>query len=140
MTNGRSWNLRLLAAPAIIVQLSLLLAACGRSSHTNAHSTPAQSATAASGAGGVKIAAATGSAGKHLVGASGRAIYLWVADKGSTSTCSGACAENWPPVTTKLAPVAGSGVNAADLGTTTRPNDSKQVTYNGHPQQLGLMT
>jgi predicted lipoprotein with Yx(FWY)xxD motif len=69
----------------------------------------------------------------YLTGESGRAIYLWVADKGSTSSCSGACAQAWPPVTTTGSPKAGSGVTASMLGTTKRSDGTEQVTYNGHP-------
>jgi predicted lipoprotein with Yx(FWY)xxD motif len=64
---------------------------------------------------------------KHLT------VYLFAADKGSTSTCSGACAQVWPPVTTTGAPKAEGEAAAADLGTTTRSDGTKQVTYKGHP-------
>jgi predicted lipoprotein with Yx(FWY)xxD motif len=60
-------------------------------------------------------------------------VYLWVADTGDKSTCSGACATAWPPVEAKGKPTAGNGANAADLGTTTRSDGSEQVTYKGHP-------
>jgi predicted lipoprotein with Yx(FWY)xxD motif len=43
------------------------------------------------------------------------------------------CAKEWPPLTTKGAPVAGSGVNAALLSTTSRTDGTTQLTYNGHP-------
>jgi predicted lipoprotein with Yx(FWY)xxD motif len=36
-------------------------------------------------------------------------------------------------VTTSGTPIAGSGVLASKLGTTTRSNGTKEVTYNGHP-------
>ncbi len=64
---------------------------------------------------------------KHLT------VYLFVADTGSTSTCSGGCAQVWPPVTTTGAPKAEGEAVAGDLGTTTRSDGSKQVTYKGHP-------
>ena len=60
-------------------------------------------------------------------------MYLFAADTGSTSTCSGACAQVWPPVTTTGAPKAEGEAVAADLGTTTRSEGTKQVTYKGHP-------
>jgi hypothetical protein len=47
------------------------------------------------------------------------------------SACSGACASAWPPVT-GTATAAGSA-KASDLGTITRSDGTKQVTYDGHP-------
>lgn len=58
-------------------------------------------------------------------------VYLFEADKGSTSHCVGACATVWPPVTGK-ATVAGAA-KASDLGTTMRADGTTQVTYKGHP-------
>jgi predicted lipoprotein with Yx(FWY)xxD motif len=66
-------------------------------------------------------------------GPSKRTVYLFEGDKGSGSSCSGECASVWPPVTSTGAPVASAGAVAADLGTITRPDGTKQVTYNGHP-------
>jgi predicted lipoprotein with Yx(FWY)xxD motif len=60
-------------------------------------------------------------------------VYLWDADKGSKSTCTGACTKVWPPVTSSGAPQAGGQAVAAALGTTTRPDGTVQVTYRGHP-------
>jgi predicted lipoprotein with Yx(FWY)xxD motif len=70
--------------------------------------------------------------GKVLVGANGRTLYLFTADKGKKSVCYGQCATYWPPlIATK--PTAGTGLNASMLGTTTRKDGKLQVTYNGHP-------
>jgi predicted lipoprotein with Yx(FWY)xxD motif len=71
--------------------------------------------------------------GTYLTGASGRAIYLWSADKGGKSACSGACATTWTPVTTTGAPSASGGAVSGDLATITRSDGAKQVTYKGHP-------
>jgi predicted lipoprotein with Yx(FWY)xxD motif len=79
------------------------------------------------------ISAAKGPDGTYLTGSGGRALYLWVADTHGKSVCSGACAKVWPPVLTSAAPTAGSGVLGSDLGTTTRSDGKKQVTYKGHP-------
>jgi predicted lipoprotein with Yx(FWY)xxD motif len=59
-------------------------------------------------------------------------VYMFEGDKGSASNCSGACASVWPPVTTAGAPAV-SGATSADLGTTTRADGTKQITYKGHP-------
>jgi predicted lipoprotein with Yx(FWY)xxD motif len=68
-----------------------------------------------------------------LVDEDGKTLYLFEADKTSTSTCAGPCAAAWPPVTTNGAPQAGSGVDKSLLGTVKRDDGTEQVTYNGHP-------
>ena len=73
------------------------------------------------------------SLGRTLVDSQGRTLYLFEKDKGSSSTCSGACAAAWPPVMTSGRPMAGAGARQADLGTTRRSDGSTEVTYNGHP-------
>jgi predicted lipoprotein with Yx(FWY)xxD motif len=60
-------------------------------------------------------------------------VYLFEADKGGQSACSGACAGAWPPVTTGGQPQASGAASASQLGTITRSDGTKQVTYNGHP-------
>lgn len=116
------------------VAAGLLAAACG----TAAGSTTAGSATAGTPASSGSTTATVieshaGSAGAFLTNSSGRAVYLWAADGMNKSACSGACAGAWPPVTTKGTVTAASGAKAADLGTITRSDGSKQVTYLGHP-------
>jgi len=71
--------------------------------------------------------------GKALFGPSGKVVYVFGADRGSTSRCYGVCATAWPPLLTSAAPLAGSGVQAKLLGTTKRKNGTLQVTYDGHP-------
>ena len=73
------------------------------------------------------------SLGTFLVDAKGRALYLWDADHGAKSICSGACAQAWPPLTTTGTPKASGAAKASLLGTTTRADGSREVTYAGHP-------
>ena len=68
-----------------------------------------------------------------LADGSGRTLYLFEKDKSPRSTCFGACASAWPPLTTNGSPTAIKGVSASKLGTINRGNGVKQVTYNGHP-------
>ncbi len=58
-------------------------------------------------------------------------VYMFRADHGTRSSCSGACASVWPPVTGH--PSAAGGTHAADLGTTKRSDGTLQVTYRGRP-------
>ena len=76
--------------------------------------------------------------GSILVNASGKTLYRFLSDRGTSSACSGACAGIWPPLTiAKTAkPVAGAGVAAAKLGTVKRSDGTVQVTYAGHPLYL----
>jgi predicted lipoprotein with Yx(FWY)xxD motif len=62
---------------------------------------------------------------KHLT------VYLFESDKGGKSTCTGGCAQAWPPVTGSA--MAAAGAASSKLGTLTRSDGTTQVTYNGHP-------
>ncbi|NUS17922.1 MAG: hypothetical protein HOY69_42085 [Streptomyces sp.] len=71
--------------------------------------------------------------GKILVNDKNLSLYLFLADKSTTSTCNGACAAVWPPLTVSGKPTGSGGVQAGKLGTSKRSDGSMQVTYNGHP-------
>ena len=71
--------------------------------------------------------------GTILVNSKGRTLYLFAKDRGGASSCTGACATYWPPLTSIAKPTAGSGVTAALLGRTKRGDGRMQVTYNRHP-------
>jgi len=103
----------------------------GTSQSTAAASAPAPSA--GNGSGAASITLANSDLGKILVNSKGQTLYLFQADKGSVSTCNGACASAWPPVITKGTPIASAGVSSAKLGTTKRSDGTTEVTYNGHP-------
>jgi predicted lipoprotein with Yx(FWY)xxD motif len=49
------------------------------------------------------------------------------------STCSGACASNWPPYTAKTKPAAGSGVKPSAITLVKQADGTKQVELDGHP-------
>ena len=79
------------------------------------------------------IALAPSKFGNILVDGHGRTLYDFVADKTTASTCYGACASLWPPLTVSGTPTAGSQIRASLLGTTKRTDGTTEVTYNGHP-------
>jgi len=135
-----------LAAPAVAV--ALVLAACGgagtsSSSGSGSGSTPSAgsakpstSTTSNSSNAASVVGTMTGSLGTFLVDGKGRALYLWEADHGSRSACSGACAQAWPPLTVTGTPKASGAVKGSLLGTTKRADGSREVTYAGHPLYL----
>jgi len=103
------------------------------SSATAQASSPAAAPSSSAAAMTVGLVSVSGIPGKFLADSQGRTLYLFEADKGGTSTCAGACAAAWPPVTASGMPTAGSGVNEALLGTVKRSDGTEQLTYNHHP-------
>jgi len=128
--NGIALAVRI-AAPLAVG--ALLAAGCSSSTPPSTSGGGAAAAGRGGTAGSVAIDARTGPDGSYLTDGSGRTLYLFMADKSGGSACSGACASAWPALTTKGTAAAGSGVTASDLGTITRSDGTKQVTYNGHP-------
>lgn len=117
-----------------LLAVALLAAACGSGgSGTSGGSTPAAGSSASGSAAAMVITTKSGSAGTYLTDGSGRTVYLWVKDGKNSSSCSGACASAWPPVPASGTVTASGGAVASDLGSITRSDGSKQVTYDGHP-------
>lgn len=119
-----------------------LAAGCGSSSSKSGTTSAAAAATtaapaastSAAGASGVTISVKHSKDGTILAaGPKHMTVYLFEADKGGKSACSGACAGVWPPVTTGGAPQASGSASSAELATVTRSDGTRQVTYNGHP-------
>jgi predicted lipoprotein with Yx(FWY)xxD motif len=100
----------------------------GSSTTSTAKSPPG----AESGAAVLTVASAP-KVGAILVDAEGFTVYDFHKDKGTTSSCYGACAQGWPPVLTEGAPSGGEGATSSQLGTTQRKDGTTQVTYAGHP-------
>jgi len=132
----------------VLAAAVLIVAGCGGSSKKTSSAGTSSSASqptgGAYGGGGSTAASASSGAGAAidakksglgtiLVDSKGMSLYLFEKDKGPKSSCSGACAAAWPPVTSTGAATAGAGIAKAKLGTTTRSDGTKQVTYNGHP-------
>jgi predicted lipoprotein with Yx(FWY)xxD motif len=123
-----------LMAPAAVAIIALAIAGCGSSGNNVKASPPAASVKASAPSGGsATVAVRTGGLGSYLVDSQGRTLYVFDKDTGTKSMCSGACASNWPPSTTSGRPKAGSKVDEALLGTSTRSDGTSQLTYNGHP-------
>ena len=144
MASRRTGKLRV-AGVVALTAAAVIVGGCGSASSSSSSvsapapaSSPSTSSIAAAGTtaaatGAVMVKTEKGSGGTYLAGPNGRALYLWVADSGGKSACSGACAQAWPPLLTKGSPTAGSGVTSSDVGTIMRSDGSEQVTYKGHP-------
>ena len=117
---------------------TLLAAACSSGTSSSA-ATPATSSPAAGNSGNAAaasstvISSASSSAGPVLINGSGRAVYVWAKDTKDMSACTGACASAWPPVQATGKVTAALSAVSSDLGTITRSDGTKQVTYDGHP-------
>ena len=132
-----------LAAPLAVALLAAAACSSGSSSSSGSASNstspsttaPASSASgsASGSASSIVITTKTSSGGSFLTNSAGRAVYLFMADSSDKSTCSGACASAWPPVVATGQPTAAGGAQSSDLGTITRSDGTKQVTYDGHP-------
>jgi predicted lipoprotein with Yx(FWY)xxD motif len=120
--------LTLLATAAVIPLTALALASCGGGDDATAASSPPKTASGKPATVGVE----NSSLGKILDDSQGRTLYLFQADTGTKSNCSGACATNWPPVTSAN-PTVGKGASASMIGTAKRSDGKTQVTYNGQP-------
>jgi predicted lipoprotein with Yx(FWY)xxD motif len=127
---ARTRPITFLASAAVIPLVALAVAACGGGGAATA--SPPKTSTGASATLGV----ASSSLGSILVNSTGRTLYLFKADVGAKSACTGACATAWPPLLATGKPTAGTGLTASELATITRSDGTQQVTYNGHPVYL----
>jgi predicted lipoprotein with Yx(FWY)xxD motif len=117
----------LLAATAV-------LAGCGSSSSSAGDPAAAATTTATTAsAQGPKLKVTSSDYGQILADGRGRALYLFTADHGRASSCSGDCATAWPPYIIKSKPTAVSGAKPGLVGATRRDDGRLQATYAGHP-------
>jgi predicted lipoprotein with Yx(FWY)xxD motif len=125
----RSRPITFLASAAVIPLAALAVAACGSGGTATASPPPSTTSSGAS----ATVRVANSGLGSILVDSTGRTLYLFKADVGDKSACSGACATAWPPLVVTAKATAGGGLTASKLGTITRSDGTQQVTYNGHP-------
>lgn len=71
--------------------------------------------------------------GSILVNSKGHTLYLFGKDRGGKSSCSGQCAQFWPPLVARGKPTVGKGLKASLVRVTKRSDGKMQVSYNRHP-------
>ncbi len=67
-----------------------------------------------------------------LTDANGMTLYYYTLDTNGQSACYGQCADRWPIFYSETLSVS-SPLNAADFGTITRTDGTKETTYKGWP-------
>jgi predicted lipoprotein with Yx(FWY)xxD motif len=132
---------------AVAAALAVAMAACGKSdspttasgqSATTAATTATTAAPVATTAAPKPTVSTASSAtlGTIMVDATGRTLYTFDKDTGTTSACTGNCAGTWPALVLPsgvTTPIPGTGLNG--LTVAARPDDATkmQVVWNGKP-------
>lgn len=131
---------------AAVVIGALLLAGCGGGGSSTESSTASKTTTssklpappkpppnAEEGTVFVSLGSAAG-LGLVLADSEGHVLYAFSKDTPNASACEGACAKAWPPLLVEEGePEPSNGADAARLGTITRADGTRQVTYASHP-------
>lgn len=150
MTTFRGKRVGTLAGLALSALLAL--AACGGAGATGASgggglygsggSSSASGGGSSAASGGVNLHCASGAtvctktvtvSGKSqtaLADSSGKTLYYFTPDSATSATCTGSCAQAWPPLTASSSPMGTS--LSGSLAMITSGNGA-QVEYNGHP-------
>ena len=138
------------ATALAFISLVLLAAAC--SGGTGASQPPSQAPTVAPSqpstrapsqpptampsemAGGVTITVMQSDLGAYLAGPNGHALYVLTNDSTNSSTCTGSCAQTWPPLTidTGQSVEPGDGVTGT-IDSFARDDGGTQVSVGGMP-------
>jgi predicted lipoprotein with Yx(FWY)xxD motif len=121
-------RIKMLAA-AGMAAVAVSAAACSSSS-TGGSRTPSTPGHASGAGSGAALKTATINGVTVVTNAQGFTLYSFAPDTATTSKCTGACAQIWPPVNAPAA--AGQGVTGK-LSAITRSDGSKQATYDGRP-------
>jgi predicted lipoprotein with Yx(FWY)xxD motif len=115
------------------IAAAAVIAGCGGNGSGGGYAKAAPATPAGTAPTAPTVALAPSKFGSILVDGKGRTLYDFVADKTTASTCYGACASLWPPLTVSGAPKAGPQIRVSLLGTTKRTDGTTEVTYKGRP-------
>ena len=110
----------------------MLVAACGSDDDA---APPAEESAAAGADAGGSVAVRTGESGlgEILVGENGMTLYGFTNDTDGTSTCTGTCAEAWPPVHVDPDWTVGPGLDTGVFSTIPRDDGTTQLVAGRWP-------
>ena len=116
-----------------IVALGVLVGGCGSSSQPPTHTPPSTTGGTSSGV-SVSTASVSG-LGTVLVNAQGKTLYTFAPDQAKKVTCTGSCAQVWPPMKIPAGQKASvsAGAKASLVSSDPDPSGGNVVTYNGWP-------
>ena len=121
---------RLAVGAAVFTMFAL--SACGGDDATPvADESPAPATSESESPAGATISTSTSDLGEFLVDNKGMTLYMFTQDSPNTSVCEGECLAAWPALEGPVE--ACDGVDAAQIGSTTRSDGTEQATYNGWP-------
>lgn len=118
---------------------ALTLAACGGERPTTSAPAPAPAPVEASSDAGaspgasIVVKAATSALGQILVDPEGRTLYAFTNDVDAKSTCTGTCAEAWPPLLVDPSWNVAPGLDSGVFSTTDRPDGTVQLMAGKFP-------
>ena len=113
----------------------LVAAACSsRTASSTLTATPASAGAQHLSQSVTTIAIGNSSLGPIVVDGAGRTLYRYDNDTPGSgrSTCTGACAQAWPPALVTGQPTGALGVGGT-LSLITRPDSTRQLVLDGHP-------
>lgn len=131
--NSNRYQARLLAV-AVLAVVGLVAAGCGGSSASSMPKSGVAGARHATSSVVVKTRKISG-LGVVLVNAKGRTLYAFMRDAHRHVTCTGSCAQFWPPLKWKGSgkPKARRPARTKLLGLDRNPSGGKVVTYDKWP-------
>lgn len=120
----------------LIVAAGTLVSACGSSSPSSPGTVPGTTSGSSSSV-SVSTASVSG-LGTVLVNSQGRTLYIFAPDKGKKVTCTGSCAQIWPPLKASGGQKASvsAGAKSSLVSSLPDPSGGSVVTYAGWPLYL----
>jgi predicted lipoprotein with Yx(FWY)xxD motif len=115
------------ALAALAAVVVLVIAACGGGGDNGAE----ESASGGTDAAATVSVSNVDGVGDVLVDSEGSALYASEQEAGGMVLCTDVCASIWVPLTVDGDAPTGSDGLAADLGVVTRPEGTRQVTFDG---------